>query len=122
MLAKWRRPAIFRVTQTVGSQGRAVRVRTNLVAEGSPDVGTRNKCISNRASICIAFSILLGDRVWVMMVMTMTDVSLCSECVRYFTCVTHVSSSCDLTFPNSFLREDQKGSERNASGNRKVVI
>lgn len=113
---------MFRVTQTVRSQGRAVRVRTNMVADGSPDVGTRNKCISNVPSICIAFSTLLGDGGWVMMVMTMTAVSLCSECVRYFTCVTHVSSSCDLTFPNSFLQEDQKDSERNASGNRKVVI
>lgn len=73
---------MFRVTQTVGSQGRAVRVRTNLVADSSPDVGTRNKCIGNVPSICIAFSILLGDRGWVMTVMTMTDVSLCSECVR----------------------------------------
>lgn len=53
---------MFGVTQTVGSQGRAVIVRTHLVAEGGPDVGTRNMCISNLPSICIAFSILLGDR------------------------------------------------------------
>lgn len=46
---------MFGVTQTVGSQGRAVIVRTHLVAEGGPDVGTRNMCISNLPSICIAF-------------------------------------------------------------------
>lgn len=113
---------MFRVTQTVGSQGRAVIVRTNLVAEGGPDVGTRNMCISNLPSICIAFSVLLGDQGWVMMVMVMIDVSSCSVCVRDFTCVTHLSWSCDLTFPNSFLQEDQKDSERNASGNKKAVI
>lgn len=56
------------------------------------------------------------------MVMVMTDVSPCLVCVRYFTCVTHVSWSCDLTFPDSFLQEDQKDSERNASGNKKAVI
>lgn len=53
---------MFGVIQTVRSQGRAVIVRPNLVAEGGPDVGTRNMCISNLPSICIAFSILLGDR------------------------------------------------------------
>lgn len=76
-------------------------------------------CISNMPYICIAFSILLGDQGWVMMVMR--DVSQCSLCARYFTRVTHFSLSCDLVFPNSLI-QDQKDSERNEAGNKKAGV
>lgn len=79
-------------------------------------------CISNMPSICTTSSVLLGDQGWVIMVMVMTDVSQCSLCARYVTCVTHISLSCDLAFPNSPFQEDQKDSERNAAGNKKAGI